>query len=1012
MKKKIISIALACLLLVACFAPLALAACENSNTAHTAFHSAVDSLKEVVQAQASGDINKIWYSGASNPFQIAVDTVYSKISDAAPSAGELWTLQGEDDYEYYMSIVNKLSARETAYNTYISRFTICSSYEGTPLANTDEHRTAYNNASAAYNALMLGEKNYADSFNKDIADLAVPEDLNPTGNSYIVAIESVTTLTALKAAVSAAVAAKAANPSLFTSTEAGFLTESQSAVSFLELVAAYNKKITSAATIPAEMQSILNAYNVLGSNAKDVVSQISVESAKYEAIEMAREIAVAYKELGSSYGNIVTVYNDFIAFTQRDTYFDSSFNSAITNLYTTFLDSFDKKITTRYNSINNTMEVTVAIEAGKPIQNAVISITTTSTLVSLASINGVSYNENAYYSAFGGTATAKSISGGYTVTVNGGVSQSGSVTFVYKVLAIGAVTASFSVNGSVNSKVITPEVVTSTSCTHKNSSGKMTLTVKNIIAPTCSVEGNAGYFCTTCGSRVLQKEGAPNDVVIVARTAHTYGTKKVVNKPNVAATCTTPGKQYFECSVCKSVIDTYITQPAKHTVDTSTIYYSNGAWYAKCSVCKQTINFSAEAAKCTCETTYGGKYHTVTSSKVASCGENGYSVVSCELCGLNFIETLAASSGSHSFGAWTTVTQATCTTDGSQKRVCSACGKEETQTVNKLGHTAGANVTVVTPSTCTVQGTGNANCGVCGVSMTVALPLADHTYDGGVITLAPTCTSTGIKNYTCSACGNKKSETAAIDPAAHSYGDYTIVTESTCLTDGVKTHTCTYCSNVETVTDEATGHKWGAEKVSGKTTTKTCSDCGVVWSKTVKGKKTTLALTALNSFTLNVTDGVVANKDIAFVVKSDEAVVETYKAHFDSAFDEEKYDRTMYGAYKAYLVTADNSASVGKGTDLVIDLGENYAKKEILVKYIDGNAIVNVEAERDGSSIVIDGEDFAKFADKTFVVLTSNKKAGSTSIVVPIIICVVIVAIAGVAVVLVLRQKNGRENLF
>ena len=55
----------------------------------------------------------------------------------------------------------------------------------------------------------------------------------------------------------------------------------------------------------------------------------------------------------------------------------------------------------------------------------------------------------------------------------------------------------------------------------------------------------------------------------------------------------------------------------------------------------------------------------------------------------------------HDFGDWTTVTAATCTTKGSQERVCSTCEYKETQEVEALGHTPGAAVTCTEHQTCT-----------------------------------------------------------------------------------------------------------------------------------------------------------------------------------------------------------------------------------------------------------------------------------------------------------------------
>ena len=156
-----------------------------------------------------------------------------------------------------------------------------------------------------------------------------------------------------------------------------------------------------------------------------------------------------------------------------------------------------------------------------------------------------------------------------------------------------------------------------------------------------------------------------------------------------------------------------------------------------------------------------------------------------------------------------------------------------------------------------------------------------------------------------------------------------------------------------------------------------------------------------NKFTLNITDSVLANKDVGFNVKRDTAFEQENSEYIDylnKAFDnpDKKYDCTVFGAYKTEITLGEESLAPNKDTNLVIDLGKDYAKKEILVKYISDNTVINVPVERDGSSVIV---------------MASNKKAGSTSIVVPIIICVVIVAIAGIAVVLVLKQKNNRDDM-
>ena len=64
----------------------------------------------------------------------------------------------------------------------------------------------------------------------------------------------------------------------------------------------------------------------------------------------------------------------------------------------------------------------------------------------------------------------------------------------------------------------------------------------------------------------------------------------------------------------------------------------------------------------------------------------------------------------------------------------------------------------------------------------------EHTYTS-VVTKQPTCKATGVRTYTCTTCGAKKTET--INKLAHSYKQY--VTPATTSADGSITKKCTVC---------------------------------------------------------------------------------------------------------------------------------------------------------------------------------------------------------------------------
>ena len=80
----------------------------------------------------------------------------------------------------------------------------------------------------------------------------------------------------------------------------------------------------------------------------------------------------------------------------------------------------------------------------------------------------------------------------------------------------------------------------------------------------------------------------------------------------------------------------------------------------------------------------------------------------------------------------------------------------------------------------------------------------EHQWNDGVITTEPSCTSVGVKTYTCTKCNETKTET--IPAAGHKWNDGEVTTAPTCDNAGVKTYTCTVCSETKTEVLDATGH--------------------------------------------------------------------------------------------------------------------------------------------------------------------------------------------------------------
>ena len=71
-----------------------------------------------------------------------------------------------------------------------------------------------------------------------------------------------------------------------------------------------------------------------------------------------------------------------------------------------------------------------------------------------------------------------------------------------------------------------------------------------------------------------------------------------------------------------------------------------------------------------------------------------------------------------------------------------------------------------------------------------------HTWDEGKVKVAPTCTTDGVKEFTCTVCGAVKTE--AIPALGHHWGEWTVTKASTKTTEGEQTRVCTACGATET----------------------------------------------------------------------------------------------------------------------------------------------------------------------------------------------------------------------
>lgn len=114
----------------------------------------------------------------------------------------------------------------------------------------------------------------------------------------------------------------------------------------------------------------------------------------------------------------------------------------------------------------------------------------------------------------------------------------------------------------------------------------------------------------------------------------------------------------------------------------------------------------------------------------------------------------------HTYGDWIVGEDSTCAKAGSKTRTCSVCKTVDTEPLPLLEHTKKTDNAVA--ATCTGAGlTEGISCSVCHKVFTEqqVINATGHKWNDGSITKPATSSEEGIKTYTCTACGEEKTET-------------------------------------------------------------------------------------------------------------------------------------------------------------------------------------------------------------------------------------------------------------
>ena len=389
-------------------------------------------------------------------------------------------------------------------------------------------------------------------------------------------------------------------------------------------------------------------------------------------------------------------------------------------------------------------------------------------------------------------------------------------------------------------------------------------------AATCTAAGTKTYTCTRCKKTRTET---------IAATGH-----KVVKDTAVAATCETTGKtEGSHCSVCGTVLKAQTTVAALgHSWDGGKITKA-----ATCTAAGTKTYTCTRCKKTRTETIAATGHKAVKDAAVAAtCETTGKTEGShCSVCGTVLKAQTTVAALGHSWDNGKVTKAVTCTAAGTKTYTCTRCKKTRTETIAATGHKAVKDAAVA--ATCETTGkTEGSHCSVCNTVIKAQATVAalGHSWDGGKITKAATCTAAGTKTYTCTRCKKTRTETIAatghkaVKDAAvaatcettgktegshcsvcgtvlkaqtttaalgHSWDNGKVTKAATCTATGTKTYTCIRCKKTRTETIAATGHKAVKDaavaatcETAGKTEGSHCSVCNTV----LKAQTTVAAL--------------------------------------------------------------------------------------------------------------------------------------------------------------------------
>ena len=315
--------------------------------------------------------------------------------------------------------------------------------------------------------------------------------------------------------------------------------------------------------------------------------------------------------------------------------------------------------------------------------------------------------------------------------------------------------------------------------------------LRNVKVATCAQEGYTGdTYCKDCNTKLTSGN-------LIAKKEHTWDGGKITT----AATCSGKGIKTYTCTGCNTT---------------------------------RTEEIPAT-----------GHQHTeLRNVKAATCAQQGYTGDTyCKDCNTKLTSGNSIAKKEHTWNAGKITTAATCSGKGIKTYTCTVCNTTKTEEIPATGHQH-TELRNVKEATCAYEGyTGDTYCKDCNTKLSSGKAIAktEHTWDTGKITQNATCTTKGIKTFTCTICESTRIQ--EIPETGHINKITKFVKETSCTSEGYTGDV--YCQECGKLLEKGTvipktEHTWNAGEVTKQPTTAetgiktyTCSSCGATRTETL-----------------------------------------------------------------------------------------------------------------------------------------------------------------------------------